>query len=429
MTVLHSLNHIYKTRDVIIKNNAKLSRADEQTFDFKDQGFTRPKVLIILPTRNSCLQYVQDLILLSDTEQQENRKRFTESFSIESEVISAEKPADFRDLFGGNDDDSFRVGIKFTRKTMKFFSDFYSSDMILASPLGLSLAIHGAHKKKEDYDFLSSIELLVIDHADALIIQNWAHMETILEHINKIPSQSRGCDFSRIKEWYLDGNAKYMRQTIVYSSYLTPELNSLYNLHMLNYEGKIKNKVLYDGSIEDVGLPLVQIFLRFTAPSSQDEADIRFGHFENVILKPFLQSSDHTGTLIFIPSYFDFIRLQNHLESLDASFCSINEYTAPKEISRARSYFQTGQKSIMLYTERSHHFRRLQIRGVKNIAMYGLPDHPNFYPEIVRFLGVSEGKCKILFNKWDAIKLERIVGSRRIRMMCDSSKGDTFEFR
>jgi U3 small nucleolar RNA-associated protein 25 len=143
LSCLHVLNHVFKTRDKVLKHNGRLSKetTDGLAPQYRDQGFTRPKVLFLLPTRNACAQVVQALVDICEPEQQENRKRFEDDFTKSPGAMPENRPDDFKDLFAGNDDDMFRMGIKFTRKTIKFFSQFYNSDFILASPLGLRNAI------------------------------------------------------------------------------------------------------------------------------------------------------------------------------------------------------------------------------------------------------------------------------------------------
>ncbi|KAG0136602.1 hypothetical protein HOY82DRAFT_576336 [Tuber indicum] len=434
MYSLHALNHVLKTRDRVLKNNAHLAKATDKEIELRDQGFTRPKVLFILPTRNACVEVINALVDILQPEQQENKKRFQNTYYSppDTERISPNKPEDFRALFSGNHDDLFRLGLKLTRKTLKYFSQFYNSDIILASPLGLRMAIGDESDKRRDYDFLSSIELVVVDQADALLMQNWDHLEHIFKHLNLIPKDPHGCDFGRVRHWYLDTNAKYFRQTLVFGGFVTPEIMKLFNHNMLNVAGKVKTQAEYKGSMIDLG---VQIFTRIDPPTPAADPDTRFDYFTKAILPSLLRNTS-TSTLIFIPSYFDFVRMRNYLSNAPISIGAISEETPVSSVARARSHFFTGRHSVLLYSERAHHFRRYDIRGVTSVVFYGLPDNPLFYREVAGgFIGrnVGEGRAKeqpkvrVIFSKWDAMKLERIVGSKRVRVMC-MDKGDTFEF-
>lgn len=448
---LHSLNHVFKTRDRILRNTTKLARSEGGDLELRDQGFTRPKVLVILPTKQSCVRFADSVVKFSGPEQQENKARFLAEYSRDDTDEWLEKPEDFRELFGGNHEEDFRIGLKFTRKTIKYFSSFYDSDIILCSPLGLFRAISsGASKegkKTPDADFLSSIEILIVDHASSLQMQNWQHVDFILDRLNALPKESHGCDFSRVRSWYLDDKAKHLRQTIVMSSFLTPEINRLVTKHSHNIAGRLKYVPTYSGAMTDVPnllpIPVAQTFVRFDSTVAVKDSDMRFKHFCASILPQLARDKSSKGVLVFIPTYADFTRLRNHLtnstEGASISFGSISEYSSVKETHRARSHFLKGGQSLLLYTERAHHHFRYRLKGVRKVVFYGLPENPVFYTELVALLGlnrdlvdsnVAGGKASVraMFSKWDALKLERVVGTERVGRLLSEGSGDTFDF-
>ncbi|XP_074307708.1 protein NUCLEOLAR FACTOR 1-like isoform X2 [Silene latifolia] len=442
--VMHMLNHTFKTRDLVTKNSAKLVKNKEApneelrtTNCFLDQGFCRPKVLFLLPLASIALRLVRRLVHLTPSTNKvnvEHMDRFNKEFGadveeendeLETKDVKAQKPSkpsDYQALFGGNNKDLFMVGVKFTRKSIKLYSDFYSSDIIIASPLGLITKIGEAEASKgKDVDYLSSIEILVVDHADVITMQNWSHVQTVVEHLNLLPTMNRS-DIMRLRPWYVDGQARFYRQTIILSSYLNPDINALFNQHCLNFEGKLRLSCEYKGILKKVVVPVRQVYERFDPKSIVDDDEDRLQYFITKVF-PKIKDSMQGGIMLFISSYFEFICIRNFLKKQDASFCLLSEYTKQSDISRARNWFIKGDRKIMLYTERAHFYHRYKIRGVRNLIVYSLPERKEFYPEILNMLEESQNMTStVLFSRFDQLRLERIVGSATAKRMTRSEK-------
>ena len=63
------------------------------------------------------------------------------------------------------------------RGAVKLFADFYQSDIIVASPLGLvTKKAEGEEDAVQDLDFLSSIDIVLAARCDVFQMQNWAHV-------------------------------------------------------------------------------------------------------------------------------------------------------------------------------------------------------------------------------------------------------------
>ena len=67
-----------------------------------------------------------------------------------------------------------------------------------------------------DFDFLSSIEFLVLDQAEAFVFQNLEHLEEILKLVNRTPKKLSDLnDISRLKGLFTEstGSEKYPKYT------------------------------------------------------------------------------------------------------------------------------------------------------------------------------------------------------------------------
>jgi U3 small nucleolar RNA-associated protein 25 len=324
--------------------------------------------LILAPFKNSALNIVEKVIHLSGALQFDNKKRFLDEYGLdpEKDVIDSKKPGllfykclpkdDHQKTFAGKIDDCFRLGVQFAKKNVKLYCPFYSSDLIVASPLGLRMAIESGEKN----DFLSSIEMMILDSANVLLMQNWEHVEYIFQHLNQIPKNPHETDFSRVKSWYLDGNAGFVRQTLVFSSMLTPELNTLYNAHMNNVDGKLKIRSdPGNGTKSQVLQPILQTMIRIKSRDVVEANDARFKYFTERLFPDMKQDiSEKKHYLLFVPNYFDYVRLRNWLTEQGVNFASLSDYTSASDISRARTEFYHEKVDMLVLTERFHFYRR-----------------------------------------------------------------------
>ncbi|XP_037550674.1 U3 small nucleolar RNA-associated protein 25 homolog [Nematolebias whitei] len=437
---LHVLNHVLKSNSRILAHNAQLreqkaltkARAEPQD-EPRDQGLTRPKVLILVPLRGGALQIVHTLVSLLETKGKKimvsNKKKFKEEFGMEADEKppNLHRPDEYNAIFSGNVDDHFRIGVSIVKGNVRLYAPFYSSDIIIASPLGLRTVLGAEGEKKRDFDFLSSIELLVLDHADIYLMQNWEHVLHVVKHMNLQPLDSHGVDFSRVRMWNLNNWARHYRQTLVFSSIQEPQINNILTKHCANYRGQIVTKNMpQTGSICQVLVQLPHVFQMFSSQSFIDH-DARFQFFVDKVL-PQYKDSVMSHTLIYIPSYFDYVRLRNHMKKKDMNFTCICEYSSKSEVSRARHFFQKGEKQFLLFTERFHFYKRYTIKGIHNLIFYGLPTFPHYYSEVCNMLAAGrQGEeaswtCTALYSRYDANKLAAVTGAQRARQMLHSDK-------
>lgn len=471
LMLLHILNHTLTANGHITSHNNIIremqKRGEDLDLEYRDQGYTRGKVLVLLPTKSLAHQFITHMLeFLGDTATIQNGERFETEYGPDLELninddaqqklrnFQKSKGPDWYELFSDEvkSEDDFKLGISLSNAkekkkkkkddinnvNVKLYSEFYHSDIIVASPLGLKLSITSEGEESVDADFLSSIEICYIDHSDVLLMQNFDHVLSVLSRLNGQPTKSAGIDFSRVRNYLLSGQAAMWRQLVMVSRFSDPHIISAFNRFSKSIAGalKIRKRVSADdASICDVMTNVRQVFQRINCDSILTQGEARVKYFEDVIL-PQLMQSKQKSTLIFIPSYFDFLAVRNVMlkhEVLCNHFVSVTEYARNTEVSRGRHRFLQGKKRIMLYTGRAYFFLRHRIKGAKHLIMFSLPEYPEFYPELLNMLSDDHQdtteeemdmplSCLNLFSKYDAQCLERVVGTKHAERMTKGEK-------
>ncbi|XP_019338772.1 U3 small nucleolar RNA-associated protein 25 homolog isoform X3 [Alligator mississippiensis] len=414
--------------------NKELEEKEIENISACSKTTSQLKVLIVVPFRESALRVVQIFISLLESGNKKqidvsNKKRFKGEFGSDPDEKppNLKRPEDYEAVFAGNIDDHFRIGVAVLQKSMRLYAPFYSSDIIIASPLGLRTVIGAEGEKKRDFDFLSSIEILIIDQADIYLMQNWEHILHLMNHLNLLPLNSHGVDFSRVRMLNLNNWSKYYRQTLLFSALQDPQINSIFNKHCFNYRGQVAvRNVPMTGSINHVVVQLPHVFRRLESDSLISVIDARFQFFIDKVL-PEYRDAVMSHTLIYVPSYFDYVRLRNYFKKEELNFTYTCEYTKKSSISRARQFFLKGERQFLLFTERFQFYKRYTIRGIRNLIFYELPTYSHFYSEICNMMKANNGEeatwtCTVLYSKYDVQKLAAVVGIERAAQMLQSDK-------
>lgn len=437
----HILNHMLKTRNRILKHNMKLAATPNIVTipdSYRDQGLARPKVLVILPFRKCAYQIVTNMGRLlygkNMVSKLMNFSRFTDEYTGDSLRFpqNKPKPEDYVETFKGNIDDNFKIGISITKKNLKLYTDFNASDIIIASPLGLRLGIASNSKEAGAFDFLNSIELLILDKTEMFLAQNWENLLHVIDHLHLQPQSLSNVNLQRVRPWCLNGLCRFYRQTVVLSSHELPEIRSLFFNKCFNYCGKVSvSNPILQGDISNVFVTTPQIFHLIDTTSLDSVFDTRFRYFVKEIL-PRYRKPSFAHCMIYVPSYFDYVRLRNYLKAESISFAQICEYTKREKVARARDMFYHSGVHFLLYSERYHFYQRTRIKGIRHLIMYQPPMWPQLYSEMVNMMNESNQNSAdglddsmsitVMYTKYDLIQLNAILGTESAAELQNSNK-------
>ena len=370
----------------------KYENINKDDVNIKDQGFTSPKVLILVPYKKHARIILEEIVNIFSNNNWKgitNKKKFKDEYSE----------------FDSNDD-CFRMGINisFFENKMKLYSSFDESDIILASPLGLKLASPSDNdktfKNNKVYDFLSSIEIFLMDFSEVFIYQNIDHLNEILSFINKQPKNNQNIvDINRIKENYANNYGEYLRQNIIISHFKSLDIDLSINEICKNINGKI----LFDGPYENQPELIKKEFsekynylnsknyeIRYEFKilrdlKGEDDFDEKFKYFTKNIWQNLYESFEK-HTIIFISSSFDYLRLKSFFKQKSKSVCYISEDTDKKDWQRNRLYFENGKYKFLLYNERAHIYKKINLKFAKNIFFYSLPEDPRVFNDLIHLI-------------------------------------------
>ena len=402
LSVLHAVNHIY--------NDIACKRQREGN-DTRDSNFTPTTVLVLCPYRVQAYQFISEILnclpdsIEGEAFEVENSDRLNGEYSV-AEIpayLLRSKPKDWLEVFGGNTSSDFKMGIRFFDKKVALFQKMAKSQLIIASPLGLFI-----QKEKEATDFMSSIELLILDTTDALLMQAWDRLVSFVSQLNQRPSTVEGCDWARVRTYCLQSNHSKMRQTIGYGAVFTPEIHSLFT-SFGNKRGSVIVRPLFYPPLLVSGLN--RTFRRLATSSPDEIGESLWRCFKDRLFAQVkawraAPEAEARRTIIYYVSSMRFYQARKELDLYDVNFLELADEATDGDVKRMKKAFKQDPNAVLIMTERFYYHFRTNL-GAERVVFMQPPTFPNFAPELV-----GTGEALFYFTEFDEMAVERIVGSQ-----------------
>ncbi|KAH0479651.1 MAG: uncharacterized protein KVP18_004947 [Porospora cf. gigantea A] len=440
LTSIHTWRHVDRSvtqqsantqriRDILKDNDNR--ELETQGDLFRDQGFTRLKALILTPTRHHCKVYVDNFLNLWPQKKVSGRQRLKREFGS-NDAVDESRPVDWGHLFEGNADDDGIVGIQVRDTNLQLFSAPLESDVLVATPLAVRRLIGAEGELRRNYDFLSSVEIVVVDLADALVMQNWGHVEEVFKVLNVRPQSLGSVDIRRIKESVADGGAGALRQTILLSKYRQVEHSALFSRYCRNRRGYVSLATWAYGllntddkykTLKTHGVMHSFIGAQCRSPSTLID-DFRSYFVQNFLkgLHPRLRDRNE-NVLLVMPSYPDYLCLRKTLKSDRhcVGYRVIHEHSSLSSSNQSRTWFTKGECRLLIMTERYLYFRRPKLKAVQHVVFYGLPANASIFSDILDHLIARDRPTESLvlgyYSLADAEALQRLVGAEKAKSL------------
>jgi U3 small nucleolar RNA-associated protein 25 len=406
LAAVHVVNHIY--------NDLSARKASPGR---RDGTFTPTTVLVICPYRLQAFQFISEILsVLPDSIDDspfevEHADRLTAEYSVAEvpKYLVRSKPSDWLSIFGGHLDAEFKMGVRFFEHKVSLFQQMAKSQLVIASPLGLFLHDEGA-------DFMSSVEILVLDCLDALIMQPWDRLAALVSRLNGFPQTVAETNWDRIRLYCADKNHAQMRQNIAYGSVITPEVHSLFASFPNLRGGLMVRPLLYAAA----ALPGGATFKKLIAGNVQAIGEVVGGFFADRLVAQIKQwrskpPEEAKRTVLYFVSSLRFLQARKVLEDNNVAFLEMGDDAHEADGKRMRRGYRQDPNAVLLITERFFFHYRLQPGEVGRAVFMQPPTFHNFIGEIA-----GTGEVTVYFTEFDGMALERIVGSHTLPRVLSS---------